>query len=107
MKIEFYNIKRGLIGFLGLILLLIWLRYNQYQNEQTASWAFKGDVKNVNYGFLRSTPVIKVNGREYDLKRTDWDSNLKIQIGDTIIKTKGSRKIFLIRRSSHDTLNYY
>jgi hypothetical protein len=107
MKIEFYNVKRGLIGFSVLILILIWLRYDQYQNEQTTSWVFKGDVKNVKYGFLRSTPVIKVNGKEYDLQRTDWDSHLKIQIGDTIVKHKGSHKIFLIRHSSNDTLNYY
>lgn len=105
MKIEFYNVKKGLVGFAALILLLAWLKYDSYQNDQIKSWVFRGEIKNVRYGFLRHTPVINVNGKDYDLSRTDWDSNLKFNVGDTIIKHKNTRHIFLIKRNSRDTLN--
>jgi len=105
MKIEFYNVKKGIIGFTILILFFVWLKYNSYQNDQIKLWIFKGEVKKVSYGFLSRAPVINVNGKDYDLSRTDWDSNLKVQLGDTIIKQKNTRHIFLIRRNSQDTLN--
>jgi hypothetical protein len=105
MKIEFYNVKKGLIGFAILILLLVWFEFDGYQYDQTKLWAFKGTVKNVSYGFLRNTPVIKVNGKDYDLRKTDWDFHLKIQAGDTIVKHKGTLHIFLIKQGTRDTLN--
>ncbi len=105
MKIEFYNVKKGLIRFACLILLLGWFVYDRFQYKNTMSWSFKGEVENVKYGFLRSTPIINVNNNEYDLWRTKWDTHLKIQVGDTIVKRKGTLNIFLIRRGTRDTLN--
>ncbi|MGZ3836260.1 MAG: hypothetical protein ACXVB0_22275 [Mucilaginibacter sp.] len=95
------------LGKLSLILIIIiGFAYNENQNTRAKRWEFKGVVQNVRYEDIKHIPIIKVNGKEYDLFKTDWDSQINIYVGDTMIKPKGSSKIYLIRANTHDTINY-
>jgi len=92
-----------LLTTIAFILLIIGLIKRYTEPKKVLKWNFKGVVEKVRYDNQKH-PLVTVNGKEYFLFYTIWDSNVKIFKGDTIIKEKGDLRIKLIRPNSKDTL---
>ena len=89
------------------IIVVSAIRYFQtYKKVETKNWVFKGPVQKVYYD-IKGFPTITVNGNNYNLFFAIWHFKTKIYIGDTVIKYKGSRRIYLIRHGTADTLFYH
>ena len=84
-------------------MLIIGLIKTYIEPKKVRKWNFKGVVEKVRYDNQKHA-YVTVNGTEYFLFYTIWDSDVKISKGDTIIKEPGDLRIKLIKPNSKDTL---
>ena len=91
-------------GLAFFVLFVIFSVFNKpIESKKSLKWHFKGTVEYVYYND-KNTPHVVVNNKKYDLFYAIWDKSIKINVGDTLIKQKGSLLIKLIRKNGTDTL---
>lgn len=96
--------KYSLPLFLVLILISNW--YHSVRGPKLArDIHFRGPVTKVYYD-QRHHPYITIKGKERNLDWMIWDRYCTINVGDTIIKSKGDLKVKLIKRNSKDTISF-
>ncbi len=91
-------------GLAFFVLFVIFSVVNKsIESKKALKWHFKGPVEYVYYND-KNTPHVVINHKKYDLFYAIWDKSIKINVGDTLIKQKGSLFIKLIRKNGTDTL---
>jgi hypothetical protein len=78
--------------------------YNN-STKRTMHWRFKGVVQKVWYS-EKNYPYVIVAGKEYYLNYTTWHFDVKILVGDTIIKERDDLRIKIIKPGSTDTIYF-
>ncbi|WP_147322012.1 hypothetical protein [Mucilaginibacter conchicola] len=68
-------------------------------------WDINGPIEAVYY-YKKSIAHFTVKGKEYESFHLIWRSNMKFDVGDTIIKKHNSYLIKLIKKNTTDTLSF-
>jgi outer membrane receptor for ferrienterochelin and colicin len=97
------NSKYGLLSKIAIFLLLAGIIKHYVELQKATQWEFKGAIQKVRYDDKKN-PSVTVNGTEYYLFYTGWDSHIKIRVGDTLIKNKGDLTIKVIRPNRLDSM---
>jgi hypothetical protein len=99
--------NRKKVSKIFLVVFFIWaiviLVGKKIENNENLMYNFHGPVKKIRYN-VQGFAHVTIDGKEYDLRITDWNSNIKIFKDDTLIKEKGDSKVKLIRKNSKDTI---
>ncbi|QEM06906.1 hypothetical protein DIU31_026620 [Mucilaginibacter rubeus] len=85
--------------FIGVFILLLFASAIYHYNNlvrKNYSIEFNGKVEKVIYS-IKGEPTVSINGKTFDLPVNLWDFNHKIEKGDSLIKSKDSMVIKLIK----------
>ncbi|WP_413670501.1 hypothetical protein ACEN9X_11480 [Mucilaginibacter sp. Mucisp86] len=85
--------------FIGVFILLLFVTAIYYYNNlvrKNHSIEFNGKVEKVIYS-IKGEPTVSINGKTFDLPVNLWDFSHKIEKGDSLIKSKDSMVIKLIK----------
>ena len=101
--------KKSALGiiFAAIIIILLLIGYYSGGNssiEEIKTWDFKGVVQKIAKTLTSNTPIVTINGKDYDLARLHINPGIIIDKGDTIIKKKGDTLIRLIKPNTKDTI---
>ncbi len=100
------NVKReydSAVKIIFFVMVIIFITNSILEPKKALKWSFKGPVQKVSYDG-QHTPSVTVHYKKYYLYNVQWDRQIKIHVGDTIIKKKDNLLIMLIRKNSRDTI---
>ena len=87
-----------------IVILLVSYFFQKDPSEEVKSWEFKGVIEKVVIDSPKTSPIIVVNGKKFDLIKIRMNSNVGFYKGDTIIKKKGEIVLKMIKPNSKDTI---
>jgi len=96
--------KKGILFFgifitIGIITLIYWSISDREIDLKNRNLNFSGKVKKVEYD-IKQLPIITVNDSTYCICNA-YNTDHQIEIGDSIVKRKGSDFYILIKRNTH------
>lgn len=83
-----------IIYFIAFLLFGAYLAYEYYSHQREYSnYEISGTIENFYYD-SKGFPTVKIKGKEYSFVY-GWDRSIKLQIGDSIHKKSGTRRLEL------------
>jgi len=92
------------VAIIIILLLVGYYSAGSSSIDEIRTWDIKGVVQQVSRSMTSNTPVVTVNGKEYDLTGLHTKQGINITKGDTIFKAKGDTVIKLIKPNTKDTI---
>lgn len=108
MKVNYQENKRRVVFLIFAMIMCIltlayWFNCDRKANQQNFNIGFAGKVKRVEYD-IKQYPIIIVDDSTYFIG-SGYNTNHQIEIGDSLIKEKGSEVYTLIKRKNHEILS--
>ena len=97
------NIIKTIVFFAILFLGYLFFKFQKIKgNEISINYEFKGIVDSIGYTPFKKRAFMYISGKEFGLNAFGVNINDGLNKGDSLVKIKGSRKLFHYKKNISD-----
>ncbi|MGF7073842.1 hypothetical protein [Mucilaginibacter sp. 3215] len=92
------------VGIIFGITIFYWFKSDERIDTTILNLNFSGKVTEIRYD-IKQFPWVTINGHDYYIG-AGYDTDHKIEVGDSLVKEKGSFKYRLIKRNGSKVIDF-